>query len=75
VRIIHGVLEHTRGMDEVISRGDFWNDAAVTLVFLDLRCDFARKQLIVAQNSDGGFVTGSFDRQDGHDCSGGCVNR
>ena len=66
MRIVHRALEKTRRMDEVISRGDFWNDAAVALVLLDLRCDFTREQFVVAQNGDGGFVARRFDGQDCH---------
>ena len=69
---MHGALDQARRVHEVIARRNFWNDAAVFFVLRDLRSHFTREQLraelaaVVAQNGDGRFVAGCFEREDGH---------
>ena len=55
-------FEQARRVHEVTSRSDFRHDASIRLV-LGLRCDVAHEQLRAAQNGDGRFVAGSFERE------------
>src|SRR5437660_9672792 len=59
-------------MHQVISRRNFWNDAAKFFMLGSLGCDFASEQLragvaiTAAQNRDCRFVAGGFQRQNCH---------
>ena len=48
----------------MISRGNFRDDSAESLMQRYLRGNFAREQFAgAAQNRDGGFIAGSFERE------------
>jgi hypothetical protein len=54
-------------MHEVIARSDFWHNATELFVFSDLRGDFARYEMPIAQNGDSSFIARRFKSENGHD--------